>query len=95
MVDLCFARHLLLKARRRSFTNNCITVRGTSDLERHPIRPTAPHQSAITIKVLIQLLFDHLHQLFHVDRVSVAMVPGQMKLHIGTAGIQYTTLLQA
>ena len=93
-VDLRLARHLLPKSRCRSFTNNCITVRGTSDLERRPVRPTAPHRTAITIKVLIQLLLDHLHQFFHVDQVSVAMAPGLMELHIGAAGIQCTTLLQ-
>ena len=95
VVDVRFARHLLPKLRCHSFTNNCITVCGTSDLEQRPVRPTAPHWSAITIKVLIQLLPDHLHQLFHVDWVSVAMASQLMKLHIGTAGIQYTTLLQA
>lgn len=46
------------------------------------------------IQVLIQLLLDHLHQLFHADRVSVAMAPGLMKLHIGAVGIHCTTLLQ-
>ena len=39
------------------------------------------------IKVLIQLLLDYLHQLFHVNWVLVAMAPGLMKLHIRTVGI--------
>ncbi len=48
-IDLCPARHLLPKSRRRSFANHRITVRGGGDLEWRPVRPTPPHRSAVTV----------------------------------------------
>jgi hypothetical protein len=40
MINVCFARHLLLEFRGCPFPDNSISERGISNLEWHPVRPT-------------------------------------------------------